>query len=136
MNYSGNWTDPKLLSGNRRATLPVPNSGPVAYSGLRNSDWYGNSYQEYLKVMGLGMAGSLMRNDIAPRIDRVNSSTDTSMPDYVAMGSSGQFMDEALAGSLAQDAGENPAANLKVPTNTPTAAGHNSRAEEGRSRAI
>ncbi|KAG5916273.1 hypothetical protein E4U61_003824 [Claviceps capensis] len=130
MNYSGNWTDPKLLSGNRRATLPVPNSGPVAYSGLRDSDWYGNSYHEYLKVMGLGMAGSLMRNDIAPRIDRVNSSTDTSMPDYVAMGSGGQFMDDALAGSLAQDAGENPAANLKVPTNTPTAARHNSRAEE------
>jgi len=80
--------------------------------------------------MGLGMAGNFMRNGIAPRQDRLTSS-DISMPDYVPLVSNGQFTDEALAGSLAQE-GEKQAANLKVPTNTPTAADMTSHDREGK----
>lgn len=80
--------------------------------------------------MGLGMAGNLMRNGITPRHDRMTNS-DVSMPDYVPLGSSGQFTDEPLAGGLAQD-GDKQTMNLKVPTNTPTAVDMTSHDREGR----
>ncbi|KAG5976923.1 hypothetical protein E4U55_007157 [Claviceps digitariae] len=128
MNYSGNWMNPKMLIGNRRATHP--NCSTVGYPGFGNPDWYGSApYQDYWTAMGLGMAENLMRNGITPRHDRMTSS-DISMPDYVPLGTNGQFTDEPLAGSLVQD-GEKQSANLKVPTNTPTAADVTSHDREG-----
>ncbi|KAG5926474.1 hypothetical protein E4U42_003273 [Claviceps africana] len=128
MNHSGNWTNPKLLIGNRRATHP--NCGTGAYPGFRNADWYGSAaYQDYWAAMGLGMAGNLMRNGVMPRHDRMTSS-DISMPDYVPLGSSGQLTDEAPAGNVAQD-GDKQAVSLKVPTNTPTAVDMMGREREG-----
>ncbi|KAG6004399.1 hypothetical protein E4U21_001119 [Claviceps maximensis] len=130
MNYFGNWTNPKMLTGNRRAT--VPNCGTVAHPGFGNPDWYGNaSYQDYWTAMGLGMAGNIMRNGITPRHDRLTGS-DISMPDYVPLVAHGQVTDEQLAGTLAQD-GEKQTANLKVPTNTPTTADVTSHDRQGTS---
>lgn len=80
--------------------------------------------------MGLGMAGNYMRSGITHKNNRMTS-TDTSMPDYVPVGSDGQLMDEPLVNNLAQD-GEKHVANLKVPTNTPTAADTGSCEKEGR----
>ncbi|KAG6008129.1 hypothetical protein E4U43_000212 [Claviceps pusilla] len=129
VNYTGHWSNPKMLIGSRRATHP--NCSTVAYPGFGNSDWYGSAaYQDYWTAMGLGMAGNLMRNGITPRHDRMTNS-DISMPDYVPLGSSGQFTDEPLAGGLAQD-GDKQTMNLKVPTNTPTAVDMTSHDREGR----
>lgn len=119
MNHFGNFANATTIIGNRRATHP--NCGTVTYPGFRNPDLFTSApYFDYWNNMGLGMAGNLMRNGITSRIDRISSS-DTSMPDYIPVGQGSQYLDEQITGNLPHD-GEKQTANLKVPTNTPTAA--------------
>ncbi|GAB0136942.1 hypothetical protein EsDP_00005226 [Epichloe bromicola] len=119
MNHFGNFTNATTIIGNRRATHP--NCGTVMYPGFRNPDLFTSApYLDYWNSMGLGMAGNLMRNGITSRIDRISSS-DTSMPDYIPVGPGSQILDEQITGNLPHD-GEKQTVNLKVPTNTPTAA--------------